>query len=245
MLIVCLPTYNERDNLERWCARSATSSPAHEPRRARARDRRRLARRDRASSPTGSPRELPFVSVSCTEPRKEGLGPAYLAGFRAGARRRRRTRAGDGLRLLTRPGRRAAARGRRRRAPTSCSARATCLAAASANWGLGRRSDQPLRLALRAGTPRLAGARPHRRLQVLPPRACSRRSTSTRISAKGYAFQIETTYRAAPAGFRVVEVPIVFVRSRGGRLEDEPRQIVLEAVWRVPALRLAALLGRL
>ena len=39
-----------------------------------------------------------------------------------------------------------------------------------------------------------------------------------RIDSKGYAFQIETTYRAERAGFRVVEVPIVFVdREEGTR----------------------------
>ena len=65
-----------------------------------------------------------------------------------------------------------------------------------------------------------------------------------RISSKGYAFQIETTYRAVQAGFRVVEVPIVFSdREEGG--SKMSRQIVLEAVWKVPALRLTALLGRL
>ena len=65
-----------------------------------------------------------------------------------------------------------------------------------------------------------------------------------RIRAKGYAFQIETTYRAVRAGFRVVEVPIMFVdREVGG--SKMSRAIVLEAVWRVPALRIRALLRRL
>ena len=64
------------------------------------------------------------------------------------------------------------------------------------------------------------------------------------ISSKGYAFQIETTYRALRAGFRVVEVPITFVdREVGG--SKMSRTIVLEAIWHVPVLRLAALRGRL
>jgi dolichol-phosphate mannosyltransferase len=63
------------------------------------------------------------------------------------------------------------------------------------------------------------------------------------VDSKGYAFQIETTYRAARAGFRVVEVPIAFVdREHGG--SKMSRTIVLEAAWKVPALRLAALCGR-
>jgi dolichol-phosphate mannosyltransferase len=64
------------------------------------------------------------------------------------------------------------------------------------------------------------------------------------VSSAGYAFQIETTYRAIRAGFRVVEVPITFAdREHGG--SKMSRSIVLEAIWRVPLLRLAALLGRL
>src|SRR5207237_951467 len=47
------------------------------------------------------------------------------------------------------------------------------------------------------------------------------------VSSRGYAFQIETTYRALRDGFRVVEVPITFVdRERGG--SKMSRAIVLE-----------------
>jgi dolichol-phosphate mannosyltransferase len=63
------------------------------------------------------------------------------------------------------------------------------------------------------------------------------------IHSKGYAFQIETTYRALRKGFRVRELPITFVdRVVGG--SKMSRAIVVEAVWKVPALRLAALFGR-
>ena len=65
-----------------------------------------------------------------------------------------------------------------------------------------------------------------------------------RVSSKGYAFQIETTYRAVRAGQRVVEIPIVFAdREVGG--SKMTGSIVLEAIWKVPALRVAALTGRL
>jgi dolichol-phosphate mannosyltransferase len=64
------------------------------------------------------------------------------------------------------------------------------------------------------------------------------------IHSKGYAFQIETTYRALRAGFKVTEIPITFVdREVGG--SKMSKAIVVEAVWKVPALRLAALTGRL
>ena len=57
------------------------------------------------------------------------------------------------------------------------------------------------------------------------------------VSALGYAFQIETTFRAFRAGFRVVEIPIVFSDRRVGESKMS-RAIVAEAVWRVPAMRL-------
>ena len=64
------------------------------------------------------------------------------------------------------------------------------------------------------------------------------------IHSKGYAFQIETTYRTIRTGFSVREVPIVFAdRVEGG--SKMSKSIVVEAVWKVPALRLAALRGRL
>src|SRR5205823_4834841 len=56
------------------------------------------------------------------------------------------------------------------------------------------------------------------------------------VHADGYGFQIELTYRATKAGFRVVEIPIVFRDRRAGQSKMNAR-IALEAVWKVPALR--------
>ncbi|MFL5906647.1 MAG: polyprenol monophosphomannose synthase [Solirubrobacterales bacterium] len=56
------------------------------------------------------------------------------------------------------------------------------------------------------------------------------------IEARGYAFQVETTYRALRAGFRVVEVPIVFRDRRQGN-SKMTKAIIGEAMWRVPAMR--------
>jgi dolichol-phosphate mannosyltransferase len=64
------------------------------------------------------------------------------------------------------------------------------------------------------------------------------------VHSKGYAFQIETTYRALCAGFRVVEVPITFVDREDG-VSKMSRTIVAEAIWKVPLLRIAHLTGRL
>jgi dolichol-phosphate mannosyltransferase len=64
------------------------------------------------------------------------------------------------------------------------------------------------------------------------------------IDSRGYAFQIETTYRALRAGFRVVEIPISLSDREEGHSKMS-RSIVLEAIWRVPVLGLQALTGRL
>jgi dolichol-phosphate mannosyltransferase len=56
------------------------------------------------------------------------------------------------------------------------------------------------------------------------------------VRAKGYAFQVELTYRAVQKGFRVVEVPIVF-RDRRVGASKMSRAIVAEAIWRVPLIR--------
>jgi dolichol-phosphate mannosyltransferase len=63
------------------------------------------------------------------------------------------------------------------------------------------------------------------------------------ITSRGYMFQIETTYRVRRAGFRVREIPIVFSdREVGGSKMSQG--IVAEAIWKVPALRLAAIRGQ-
>jgi dolichol-phosphate mannosyltransferase len=59
----------------------------------------------------------------------------------------------------------------------------------------------------------------------------------TGVHADGYGFQIEMTYRAVKAGFSVAEVPILFRERRVGQSKMTPR-IAIEAVWKVPALRL-------
>ena len=56
------------------------------------------------------------------------------------------------------------------------------------------------------------------------------------VQAQGYAFQVELTYRAVKAGFRVVEVPIVFSERLRGESKMSPR-IAVEAAWLVPQLR--------
>jgi dolichol-phosphate mannosyltransferase len=57
------------------------------------------------------------------------------------------------------------------------------------------------------------------------------------MHADGYGFQIELTYRALKKGFHVREVPIVFHERRAGESKMSAR-IAVEAVWKVPALKL-------
>jgi len=56
------------------------------------------------------------------------------------------------------------------------------------------------------------------------------------ITTRGYAFQVEMTYRAIRRGFKVVEVPIVFRDRRVGTSKMD-LSIAAEAVWRLPLLR--------
>lgn len=64
------------------------------------------------------------------------------------------------------------------------------------------------------------------------------------VHGQGYVFQIEMTYRTLLLGGRVVEVPIIFEDRTVGESKMSSR-IVAEAVWKVPALRLRAVGGKL
>ena len=65
-----------------------------------------------------------------------------------------------------------------------------------------------------------------------------------RVRSNGYAFQIEMSFRAWKRGMRLAEIPIVFVDRVEGQSKMNKR-IVREAVWMVWWLRLRAMVGRL
>mgnify|MGYP002622370473 CR=1 FL=1 len=65
-----------------------------------------------------------------------------------------------------------------------------------------------------------------------------------RVQSNGYAFQIEMSYRAWKKGFRLAEIPIVFVDRVEGTSKMNKR-IVREAVWMVWWIRIQGMLGRL
>jgi dolichol-phosphate mannosyltransferase len=60
------------------------------------------------------------------------------------------------------------------------------------------------------------------------------------VHSRGYAFQIELTYQAARAGLEIAEIPIVFREREHGRSKMSVA-IALEAIWRIPLLRLGTL----
>ena len=64
------------------------------------------------------------------------------------------------------------------------------------------------------------------------------------VRSNGYAFQIEMSARAARRGFRIAEIPIVFVDRTDG-VSKMSKAIVREAIWMVWRLRFLALMGRL
>jgi len=232
--VVCLPTYNERENLERMLLALGEKGVSV------------LVIDDNSPDGTGEladrlAEELAHVQVLHRD-RKEGLGPAYLAGFR-------RALAGgadlvlemdadfshdpaDVTRLIHWASEAEVVLGSR-----------YVRGGSIANWGR-------LRRFVSAGGSRYArrvlGVHVH---DLTGGFKCFRREVLEEldldaITSRGYAFQIETTYRALRAGFRVIEVPIAFADRERGRSKMS-RGIVLEAIWRVPALRLRALTGRL
>jgi dolichol-phosphate mannosyltransferase len=235
---ICLPTYNERENLEPMLRALEGVLP---------RDARVLVIDDSSPDGTGALADelragLGFVDV-LHRPRKEGLGPAYIAGFRRAL--------ADGAELVPEmdcdfshdpkdvPRLIAAAEDG---ADLALGSRYVAGGKVE-NWGVGRRLVSAggsfyARALLGVSVRDLTGGFKCYRRAVLE------RIDLDAIGSVGYAFQIETTYRALRAGFRVVEVPITFADREAGSSKMS-KAIVLEAVRKVPALRLAALRGQL
>lgn len=228
-----LPTYEEADNLEPLIAAALANLPgsAHV-----------LVVDDSSPDGTGEIADRlaaaePRIEV-LHRPRKEGLGPAYVAGFR------RALAAGAGFvlemdsdfshdpadlpRLLEAAGEVGLAIGSRYVA------------------GGGVEHWSALRKAISRG-----GSAYARLVLGLPVRdltgglKCFRREALEAIDldsvdSRGYAFQVEMTYRTLRAGFEVVEVPIFF-RDRRAGVSKMSGTIVAEAAWRVPLLRLSSI----
>jgi dolichol-phosphate mannosyltransferase len=236
--VVCLPTYNERENLEHMVEALGEVLDTSQD--------RVLVIDDDSPDGTGEiadrlAAELGWVDV-LHRTEKQGIGPAYVAGFRRALEEGAELvlemdcdfshDPADVLRLIDAAGDADLVLGSRY-APGG----------GTANWGLLRR------IVSRGGclyAQVLLGVRVR---DLTGGFKCFRRATLEAIdlgalSAHGYAFQIETTYRVLRAGLRVREVPIRFVERRAGA-SKMTGAIVAEAMWRVPLLRLRALTGRL
>src|SRR3954470_8424487 len=236
--VVCLPTYNERENLERMLRALGPVLAG---------DGRVLVIDDGLPDGTGDiadrlAAELDFVDV-LHRPRKEGLGPAYIAGFRRAL--------ADGADLVL---------------EMDCDFSHTpadvprLLAAAdAADLVLGSRYVEGggidgdwgfLRRVVSRGGSLYASMILALRIRDLTGgfKCFNRRVLESidldRVTSRGYAFQIELTYRAVRRGFEVVEVPIRFVDREAGHSKMS-RAIVLEAAWKVPLLRGRAAAGTL
>jgi dolichol-phosphate mannosyltransferase len=224
-----LPTYNEAENVGAIVAAALAKLPA---------SGRVLVVDDDSPDGTGAIADRLAAGDERVEvlhrPRKEGLGPAYIAGFR------RALAGGAGLvlemdadfshdpaylpRLLTATERADLAIGSR-----------YVPGGGVGDWGPGRRAisrggSAYSRLVLGVGVRDLTGGFKCFRREVLEA------IDLDSVGSRGYAFQVELTYRAIRAGFRVTEVPIVFRDRRVGSSKMD-RSIVLEAIWRVPLLR--------
>lgn len=225
-----LPTYNEAGNIEPFVEAVLPTLPA---------ESRVLIVDDSSPDGTGEIADRlaaaePRISV-LHRPRKEGLGPAYIAGFRLAL--------DEGAALVLEmdvdfshdpsylPALLAAAED----ADLVIGSRYVA-GGGVADWGIVRRTlsrggSTYSRIVLGLDVCDLTAGFKCFRREVLE--AIDLDSIETR----GYAFQVETTYRALRLGFRVTEVPIIFHDRQTGSSKMD-RSVITEALWRLPALRL-------
>ena len=226
-----LPTYNEADNLELLLEAAISRLPG---------DARVLVVDDGSPDGTGDVADRLAAATPAIEvlhrPRKEGLGPAYIAGFRHALA------AGAGLVLAMDADFSHDPADLPRLIAASAEADLVLGSRYVPGGGIGdwsgprraisRGGSSYARLVLGVGVRDLTGGFKCFRREVLEA------VDLDAIRSRGYAFQVELTYRALALGFTVREIPIFFQeRSRGASKMNAP--IVAEAIWRLPLLRLA------
>lgn len=231
MFTIVLPTYNERENLERFV------HALLEVFKENGLKGRILVVDDNSPDGTGEiadrlTRELDNLTVLHRQ-KKEGLGPAYLAGFKKALATDTRFIFEMDCDFSHDPA----------NVPRMlAAARAADLVLGSRyvpggkveNWGLLRRlisrgGSLYARWILGISVNDLTGGLKCFRREVLEALDLDR------VSAHGYGFQIELTYKAIKKGFRVKEIPITFIDRERGQSKMS-RRIVLEAaliVWRL------------
>ena len=226
-----MPTYNEAENIERLVREVRHALPA---------SRRVLIVDDSSPDGTGEIADRMATEYEDTDvlhrPRKEGLGPAYLAGFEIAL--------ASGAELICEmdsdfshaPGYLPRLIDEIGDADLVLGSRYVPGGGVS-EWGpirraISRAGSTYARVVLGVDVRDLTGGFKCFRREVLEAIDLSQ------VRSRGYAFQVEMTYRAIQAGFTVIEIPIVFRERRVGASKMS-RAIVAEAIWRVPALRLA------
>jgi dolichol-phosphate mannosyltransferase len=226
-----LPTYQEAGNVEAVVGAALSHLPA---------DAHVLIVDDGSPDGTGEIAARLAASELRVEvlrrPRKEGLGPAYIAGFR------RAISAGAGFLLEMDAD--------FSHDPADLPRLLAAVADGGADLAIGSRYvpgggieawSPRRRLLSRGGSSyarRVLGLDLH---DLTGGFKCFRREALEAIdldavASRGYAFQVELTYRVAKAGFRVAEVPIVFRDRRDGD-SKMTAAIAAEAAWRIPFLR--------
>jgi len=232
--LVVLPTYNERENLGPITGRILAASAEVDV----------LVVDD--NSPDGTGRLADEIAARearvkvLHRSRKEGLGRAYLAAFAIAL--------SDGYELLVEmdadfshdPKYLPEMLARAKDADLVIGSR-NVAGGGTSGWGLGRRllsrsANLYARTILGVGVYDLTSGFKCFRRQVLEAIGLST------VASVGYAFQIELTYRAIRRGFRVVEMPIVFVERRSGHSKMS-WAIAWEAATRIWALRCSRSIG--
>ena len=223
-VLVVIPTYDERDNLESILGRLRAAVPTADV----------LVVDDASPDGTGEIADAlaaddPQLHV-LHRPAKQGLGPAYLAGFRWGL-----DRGYQAFVEMDADGSHAP-----EQLPQLLEALRDADVVLGSRWVAGgavvdwpRRRELLsrggnayarllLRLPVRDAT---GGFRAYRRqvLEAIPLGA---------VASAGYCFQVDVLLRAWRAGFRVVEVPITFVERVAG-VSKMNRDVVAEALWRI------------
>jgi dolichol-phosphate mannosyltransferase len=226
--VVCLPTYDERENLEAILTAILAAAPELDV----------LVIDDNSPDGTGQLADAyaarePLVKV-LHRAGKEGLGKAYLAGFAWALER------GYGLVLEMDadfshdPRYLPVMLAKAREADLVLGSRYVP-GGGTVNWGLGRK------ILSRGGSLYARTILGVRVRDLTGGFKCFRREVLEAIdlgsvACSGYAFQIELTYRALRRGFTVAEVPIVFADRQVGNSKMSKR-IVLEAIRKVWAIR--------
>ena len=233
--LICLPTYNERENL----------GPITEAILAAAPDVDVLVIDDGSPDGTG----LLADELAAREPRvhvllrakKEGLGKAYLAGFDWALARDYALVLEMDADFSHDPGYLPAMLAKAEEADLVLGSRYVP-GGGTVNWGFGRK------ILSRGGSLYARTILGVRVRDLTGGFKCFRREVLEAIElgsveCSGYAFQIELTYRAILRGFRVAEIPIVFADRRVGQSKMS-RRIVLEAIRKVWGMRGSAFARR-